>query len=315
MTTTPWAIVDVTIEADRSTRESFARDRDLGDELGAMLADHPSVGGVEHLPVAAERGPTLRVYTDPGGVSAVERRATELAAAFGLRIAVHAEVRTDDDWRDTWKQFYRPIVVGDGELLLRPSWIAREPDHPSREIVLDPGRAFGTGLHETTRLCLDAIVARARTSAAPRAVLDLGCGSGILALAAARMFPGARVVAIDDDPEATATTVENAADNDLADRLTVVTGDLDHADADRVRPASGYDLVLANIRAETLIPRARALAQRVEPGAKVVLSGVLADELDAVERAYLEVGFARDGDDWPRRIGEWVALDLKRGDP
>ena len=75
-----------------------------------------------------------------------------------LDFDAQAEHRDDDDWRDSWKRFYRPMTFGDGALLLRPSWIEREDDDPKRELVIDPGRAFGTGLHESTRLCLELLV-------------------------------------------------------------------------------------------------------------------------------------------------------------
>ena len=101
---------------------------------------------------------------------------------------------------------FRPLrfasADGSRTLLLRPSWIDRRPGDPTLELILDPGRAFGTGQHETTRLCVDALVDLSRGTA-PRSVLDLGCGSGILALAAARLFPTARIAAVDNDPEAT----------------------------------------------------------------------------------------------------------------
>ena len=136
----------------------------------------------------------LIVYTAPAALDGLRPRIDRLAAALNLTLDVEAAVRDDDDWRDSWKQFYAPIILGGGALLLRPSWIPRRPDDPEREIVLDPGRAFGTGQHESTRLCLD--LACGLEGRSPAQVLDLGCGSGILAIAAARLFPTAeRIVA------------------------------------------------------------------------------------------------------------------------
>jgi len=300
----PWAIVRLGLSPPRETRERWAHDAALFAELGALLAAAPHVGGVEHATDTPER-PELRLYSTPEHVDEIVASARAWASQLGLDVVVTGEVRTDDDWHDTWKQFYAPIVVGDGALLLRPSWIPRRPDDPKREVVLDPGRAFGTGLHETTRLCLDRLCVLAARGFVAQHVLDLGCGSGILALCAARLFPSARVVALDDDPEATATTTENAELNGLADRLAIVTGDL------ATLPATPtFDLVLANIRAETLVPLAAGLGTRTTAGGHVVLSGVLVEERDDVEQAYVATGFACDVP--PRTMGIWCAIDLWR---
>jgi ribosomal protein L11 methyltransferase len=311
--TEPWAIVRILLEPSRDGRDAWAADLDRLHELAAVLAGAPDVGGVEQTTELPER-PELRLYTTPAALDEVTARAHAWAQRFALTVTITGEVRTDDDWRDAWKEFYRPILLGSsdtssggdsnraGALLLRPSWIPRNPTDPEREVVLDPGRAFGTGLHETTRLCLDRICELAARGFAATHVLDLGCGSGILALCAARLFPGSRVVAVDDDPEATATTVENAAINGLA--LETVTGDLPGLPA-----TPTFDLVLANIRAETLVPRAEALAQRTRAGAEVVLSGVLVDEREEVERAFVAAGFVVQAPS--RTMGTWCAIDLR----
>lgn len=298
----PWAIVTVKLEADRTSRDTWSLSLDLLEELGAQLAAVEGVGGVE------VKDAELLAYTTPEHVETVAKAAELGAQALGITVVARAEVRTDDDWRDAWKQFYAPLVLGDGALLLRPSWIARRPGDPAREVVLDPGRAFGTGLHETTRLCLDRIVGILASGPQPLRVLDLGCGSGILALCAARCFEQAHVVAVDIDPESTATSVENAALNGLDARVEIKTGDLDVIAGDR------FELVLANIRADTLRARASALLDVVAPGGLLVLSGVLVDEREELEPVFLSAGFARDEriDPWPRQQGEWIALDLRR---
>lgn len=326
--TEPWAIVRIQLDADRSDRDAFVADLDRLDEVAAALASAPAVGGVEQDPAARER-PELRVYTTPAALDDVIARAQAWAERFGLRVTVTGELRTDDDWRDAWKEFYRPILLGrmdnasgaesngddattrteagrDALLLLRPSWIPRNHSDPELEVVLDPGRAFGTGLHETTRLCLDRLCDLAARGWAPARVLDLGCGSGILALCAARLFPRAHVVAIDDDPEATDTTRENAAINGLS--LEIVTGDLPNLVSGAARDS--FDLVLANIRAETLVPRAHAIFARTRAGGLAALSGVLADERDDVERAYVDAGFELLTP--ARALDTWCAIDLRR---
>ena len=184
---------------------------------------------------------------------------------------------------------------------MRPSWLARRDDDPPLELVLDPGRAFGTGQHETTRLCLDVLVALADACAAPRRVLDLGCGSGILALAAARLFPAASVLAADNDPEAADTSAENAAMNQLEDRLEI------RATTVLALP-DGFDLILANIRPSVLIPIAGDVARRLARGGTLVLSGILGEEADDVLAAYAEAGLAAVGQ---RDLNEWCALVLR----
>jgi ribosomal protein L11 methyltransferase len=237
-----------------------------------------------------------------------------------LPLRLDAEVHTDDDWRDAWKSFYCATVLGNDTLLLRPSWIERRTGDPTRELVLDPGRAFGTGLHATTRLCLDRICAlfeasRAATdvSSPPRSILDLGCGSGILGLACARLFEHADpVVMVDSDPEATATTMENARVCGLVDRVDVDTGDVREVEQTR-----RFDLVLANIRPEVLTPAAASLAQRLRPGGRLTLSGILDHEADDVLEAYTRVGLVSDhtAHGGRRSLEGWTALDLARPEP
>jgi len=282
-----------------------------------MIADDDRALGVETRDMSTlgqqTLHPELVVYTRPDVLEGLLELATRLGEQLRLDLALTATVRTDDDWRDTWKQFYAPIVFGDagdaeqpGALLLRPSWIDRRPGDPELELVLDPGRAFGTGQHETTRLCINVMIELTREGFAPRRVLDLGCGSGILALAAARLFPdAAAITAVDNDPEATETTRENADLNTLADRLEISTG--------TARELEGrHDLILANIRPSVLIPIAADLAAALEPGGTAVLSGILDEEAEQVIAAYHDAGLrlSRRHD-----LNEWSALVLSPRDP
>ena len=173
-------------------------------------------------------------------------------------------------------------------------------------IWLDPGLAFGTGNHETTRLCCERLsaIAERGTRNAELNVIDAGCGSGILALSAVRLGFG-RVAAFDNDPEAVRVSVENGELNGLANRVEFFVGDLITGLAGR-----SADVVLANIQAEVLMRFARELLAAVVPGGWLVLSGILAREQELVRAAFVAAapGWAIYG----RVIGEWSDLQLIR---
>ncbi len=300
--TEPWATLEIRLHGE------CASDPSAGDRLeavAALLADDDRALGVEtrDMTTLGQQTPIpeLVVYTRPDALEGLDVLAHHLGEQLRLAVTTTPTVRHDDDWHDTWKQFYAPIIFGDGALLLRPSWLPRRPDDPALELVIDPGRAFGTGQHETTRLCLDRLVALARTGTPLQRIADLGCGSGILALAAARLFPeAAHLVALDNDPEAAETTRENAEINGLATRIRVGSGTVD----DLHDP---FDLILANIRPSVLIPIASQLAARLAGSGRVILSGILGDEADAVLAAYTAAGLhLHTRDD----LGEWCALTL-----
>ncbi len=230
------------------------------------------------------------------------------AAAGGALVAV---TTTDvaDDWVDRWREFHRPLVIerdGVPRLTVRPPW---EPaPGAGLDVVIDPGRAFGTGAHATTALCLELLLDdadRARGGhggPGPGACVDLGCGSGVLAIVAASL--GYRpVLALDFDPLAVQATAENAARNRTPrGALEVRRFDL------RRQQVPAVDLVLANVLAGPLLDWAQA--QRELPG-RVVLSGLLATEADRVAAAYARRGMhERDR----RGRGGWTALAFVRAD-
>jgi ribosomal protein L11 methyltransferase len=317
-----WSTVRVAMTKVALEPAAIAEATEQLEGLAALLAERDDVGGVETRDptciadgpefVAVER-PELIVYTTPDSREAIEVAAGELVAMLGLDATIDAADHHGDDWRDAWKRHYRPLVFtaasAPGQrLLIRPSWIAREAEDPTRELVLDPGRAFGTGLHESTRLCLHALVELgASTPESPQAVLDLGCGSGILGLAAARIWPTIRSLCLADyDIEAIETARENAERNDLHEQIEFLQLDL-AGGAPLPTSLHGADLVLANIRPEILIPGAPAILAATALGGRVILSGILEPEGDAVLAAF--VGFellAR-----PREA-DWCALVLRR---
>jgi len=206
----------------------------------------------------------------------------------------------EDEWRDVWKRYFRTQRVGKS-FVIRPSWEPHADVAGDRVIDIDPGRAFGTGGHASTRLVI--AMAEELVDRQVARFVDLGCGSGILSMAATLLWPAARGLALDVDSEAVATTLENLALN----RITTVearVGSL--ADVPLSPPC---DVMLANIEATVLVPLAPAFPACLAPDADVILSGLLATDVDQVKRAYEAAGFelaARRDED------EWSALRLRR---
>ena len=245
---------------------------------------------------------TAHLPDDPAAPSAIE--ATERALwhlqAFGLRPVGSLRVRPVDerDWTEGWKAGSEPQRIA--RLLIVPSWLDQPPAPGEVVLQLDPGMAFGTGLHPTTRGCLELLQ---RIEPMPPRVLDVGSGSGILAIAALAL--GARHVdALDTDPVAVAATLENAGRNGVADRMNARAGTLDHDCPDP------YPLVLANLVAAVLIELAARLAAYSAPGGTLLASGIIAERGDEVIAALEASGFATEErlDD-----GEWVSLRMRRG--
>jgi ribosomal protein L11 methyltransferase len=262
--------------------------RDPSDELSAREDPSAPFVVVAHIP------------DDDGAAAAIEstERALWHLQAFGLRPVGPLSTRhvDDDDWTDAWKAHYVPQRVG--RVVVVPSWL-EEPLGPGEvAITLDPGMAFGTGLHPTTRGCLHLLQG---VSPMPANVLDVGCGSGILALAALRL--GAeRAVGLDTDPLAVTATGENAARNGLGDRVTAVAGSLPAS------PEARHPLVLANLVAAVLIELAPRLAAHLAPGGVLLASGIIepraAEVINAMRAVGLTVTDRRDD-------GEWVSLRLE----
>lgn len=183
----------------------------------------------------------------------------------------------ETDWRDAWKKHFGVQRIGHGVVIV-PSWIEYKLRKGEVVVRIDPGMAFGTGQHPTTAMCLRALE---KIGARDAMVLDLGCGSGILSIAAVLL--GARhVLALDIDPQAIKATAQNAADNGVAGAIEARAGTIDEKSV----PDETFDLALANISGLTLERLAPALAGVLRPGGRLVASGFLEDVVDGLARAF-----------------------------
>ena len=204
----------------------------------------------------------------------------------------------EKDWAEYWKRFYKPFRIG-SRLVVRPSWEDYSPQPGDMVIDLDPGLAFGTGTHETTALCAELI----ERHYAGGGVLDVGTGSGILAIAAARLGADS-VLAIDIDPLAVRTAQENVDKNGLGDSVSVRRGDL-------LEGIDGvYDFAVANILADVIIMLAGPLRQALRARGIFVCSGIIKDREEDVRAALAEYGYEIVD---TRHRGEWVAFAARRG--
>lgn len=225
-----------------------------------------------------------------------------LAQITPLPQAVYRPIE-DQDWMSAWKVNYHPIPVGE-RILILPAWIDQDPG--TRIVVrIDPSMAFGTGTHPTTRLCLEFVEELCQPG---MAVIDIGCGSGILSIAALKLG-AVSAVAVDIDPLSVKATHENAKANGITAGLEIGEGSVDAVLAGGFAYTAA-PLVLANILAPVLIRLlAGGLADLVTPGGYLALSGILAEQEEAVLQAAQSAGLAPLG---RKQMGDWVSLALKK---
>ncbi len=253
-------------------------------EIGASGVEERDQTTFQKAARASE--PMLVVWIPVGEARAFLERAREA----GLPPPADASrVRDEDEWRDVWKQYFAPRKVG--RFVIVPSWEKYAAGTDEIVLDMDPGRAFGTGGHPSTRLCLEAI---SKLDGCER-FLDVGCGSGVLAIACAKMFAESSGIAVDVDADAVDVSRENAMRNAVIDRISV--------SATPVEEVHGpFDVVTANILPDVLVPLSAAIAARVGHGGTLVLSGILRELADNVEAAYVERGLRatarHDEDGW-----------------
>jgi len=263
------------------------------DALAELLAFSPL--GVEEVDVDGDTVEYV-LYGAPGELPELGA----LRASVGEALVEVTSTEIADDWESRWRSFHRPAEIA-GAIRVRPPWHDRDAGSELIDIVIDPGQAFGTGAHATTRLCLELLVMLAEGGEAHGPLLDIGTGSGVLAIAANKLG-FAPVRAIDNEAEAVEAAIANAAANGVA---------IDVAKADiRVGEPPEAPVIVANLLRPLLLELAEAM--RVSPWL-LIASGLLADQVDEVARAFAERHGLRERS--RRHDGEWAAVLLERAAP
>ena len=306
----PGAWLELAVEADIEAVEAVSEI--LGRVSSGGTTVEPAFDLVDEglgARVDPARPAVVRGYVPARDASAAEAAAATTAEAlghlqaFGLRTIGDLRTRIvhEEDWAEAWKSYFPVLRVG-RRLVIRPTWRRHRRRPGDVVLALDPGMAFGTGLHPTTRLCLTALESIADHGRVGGArILDVGCGSGILAIAAVKLG-ASDALGVDTDPIAVESTVANARRNRLAWRVRARAASLPSGEPP-------YDVVLANLIAGVLVPLAGALRDELRPGGTLVASGIFIDRETEVRSAF-EAGGLRVG----RRSaeGDWVALTAVR---
>jgi ribosomal protein L11 methyltransferase len=272
-----WYALDVEVEPDAREAVEYAL-MEAG-ALGTETADQTVTGYFEDTPnrerVRLELFDALRIYSLPSS-SVRDMSVREIAQR---------------DWLEEWKRNWQPVEVG--RFIIAPPWSELSNTHERLVIRIEPGMAFGTGTHETTRLCLQAI----QKHFSGGSFLDVGTGTGILAIAAAKLFPEARIEAFDTDAEAIAIARENAAANNV--QIDFRAGSIDDSTA-------SADLVCANLTADTIVAILRTLVSLT--CGKLILSGILETQVELVQAGLSDCGISEFE---IAQDGEWVALIIQ----
>ena len=245
--------------------------------------------------------PQEQAETADAVLARVTQQMTELFTLYGCTPEKPVfTLLADQDWATSWQQYFKPFEIVP-DLVIKPSWEAYQPSPGQHILELDPGMAFGTGQHASTQMAL-ALIKKSIQETGPEQAVDVGTGTGILAMAAA-LFGVGQVIAIDNDPDAVAVAQENVANNKLAGQIEVSTTPV-------AQIKGTYQLVCANIVHDVLVEMAPVLARLTAAGGHLVLAGILSGEQeDNIIRVYQEQGCLL----LDRRYQEeWVALLLQR---
>ena len=210
---------------------------------------------------------------------------------------IETQLMAEEEWANAWKKYYKPFRLGE-HILIVPSWEEVEAQPGDIRITLDPGMAFGTGTHETTSMCLTMLEQLVKPG---QTILDIGCGSGILGIAAAKLGAG-RVIGSDLDPNAVLVARENAAENGVSEIVEIHQGDL--TDIPVLQNVQA-DVIVANIIADVIIGLAPKATAFLKKGGRFIASGIIRERRDDVAAAITEAGYRIE------RIeekGSWVAI-------
>ncbi|GIV67235.1 50S ribosomal protein L11 methyltransferase [Caldilinea sp.] len=318
------AILEIAVECDAEAAEAVSElfnrfnggDYDADSEAGEASGGGAVIEttGYDDFgePIDGQFRIVVKTYIKPGARGEQIRRQIEEGLWFLSRIypIPEPQIRTlhEEDWAHAWKRFYKPLRVG-GRILLKPSWESVEAAPEDIVIELDPGMAFGTGLHPSTRLCIAALEEHVRPG---DAVLDLGTGSGVLAIAAYKLG-AASVLATDIDPIAVNVARENALRNgvplDATPGVTVQAGSVPEGMANR------FDVIVANILAEVLVKLFDGeysyppLAEPLKPGGALILAGIIEERAEMVVEAARRHGCTLID---RKQEGDWVALVVRK---
>jgi len=255
----------------------------LGEVLGQPASSYFNLEtGASTVTVYCEQKPAV-FHEAREKILAGLRQINNCGLKIGSGKVILSKVRRED-WAESWKRHFKPIEIGDA-LLIKPSWSKRLPRKNQAVVVLDPGLSFGTGQHPTTSFCLREL-ARHRANRARWSFLDMGTGSGILAIAAAKLG-FSPVFAFDFDPEAVRVARANARANGVHKKLRIVRKDMTKPTIHAVRQ---YDLICANLISTLLISERRWIVAQLNRGGTLVLAGILKSEFSQVRKVFAELG-------------------------
>lgn len=243
-------------------------DEEWGEDAVARPAAHAVIGFFAEGPDAGRNCRNL------------EKNLGAVASMSGIQTKIAYRPVDEEDWAESWKAFFWPEKISDS-IVIKPTWRAYEAAPADRVIEIDPGMAFGTGTHPTTRLCIRMLEKHLK---ADDSVLDIGTGSGILLIAAALLGAGS-LTGVDNDPVAVAIAEKNLRINHVEDRrFSIASGNLADAVSGR------FDMVVANILSEVIIRLSGDVLRLLEPGGRFICSGIVDNHADAVEAALADAG-------------------------
>lgn len=214
----------------------------------------------------------------------------------------------DQDWKDAYKEHFHPWKYKNFHLI--PSWMKEDYPIPTNHLslLLDPGMAFGTGNHETTRMCLELLIDGQGSSEENGNLVDLGCGSGLLSLAASLLGYGPQIAGLDNDEDAVRISKENAEINQLADKVSFMVGDLYNLNED----IGQFDYIVANIQADVLKRNAKTIYSLSHSQSTIILSGILAYEIEDVIETFNKHAPKQILDFSVKEMGEWASAKITR---